>query len=223
MPSPSIQKSSSAHLRVVAVLAVLAASLFLTGCAVTGKNVLYANAMQSVPKSSQSGDLVYIFIDREGDLYPPVCIRGKNDAHQPSSCVDMSDELMLKTCKGDQCEKVATLRRYFHNTIEGKNQLDALYQLTGTHSTSHLGSRWEEVQSVLRKRAADQIRMMVESKPDARLVVLVHGYNNDYSEAEQWYDEISENIRRREPNVVFVRVHWDGLEQGFPIGIWGKA
>jgi hypothetical protein len=58
MPISSILQPFSAHLRVVAVLVALAASLFLTGCAVTGKNVLYANAMQSVPKSSQSGDPV---------------------------------------------------------------------------------------------------------------------------------------------------------------------
>ncbi len=54
-------------------------------------------------------------------------------------------------------------------------------------------------------------------------MVLVHGFNNDKVEARDWYDSARALVNAKEPDAVFLDVHWDGLTANLPPGIWSSA
>ncbi|HEX8455463.1 MAG TPA: hypothetical protein VF647_25515 [Longimicrobium sp.] len=86
-------------------------------------------------------------------------------------------------------------------------------------------AEWSRVQNALRGRVARQVRTITESGGGARrpLIVLVHGFNNNKSEASAWYTAARKEIERRLPDPAYLEVYWDGLSTSAPPAVWGAA
>lgn len=184
------------------------ACLSTAGCSY---NVRYAEDVREAGERLTcpgAGQQIALFLDREGDLYPP-------------SDISVGD-MVTPHARPIGDSGVATIFRGLSRP-EAAGQLNALFSLTGTPPGGPLDARWQHSQQRLKSRASDRIMALLSDNPDARLVVLIHGYNNDYFEAKQWYDLVSCDMHARDPSTIFVRIHWDGLKENLPISIWGKA
>lgn len=177
---------------------------FLQSCAT---NVVYKDKdRQAGEKEGQHS--TSIFIDRDGDLYPP-------------STVNMSGSMF--TTSG---ETTATLRVYFEQTSNRTEWKNLLSELRITESAT-FSETWETVQRGLFSRTVQSIKQGADNG-NRRIVFLVHGYNNEFEDAKHWYSLIEQDItnrvqERRENEPYFVRVYWDGLSQALPINIWTRA
>lgn len=70
----------------------------------------------------------------------------------------------------------------------------------------------------------------IAARPGARLVVLIHGFNNSYAEADASYARVRLAIAEADPAArhLYLQVYWDGLYRGrrtapFPISYFKKA
>lgn len=183
---------------------LLLACYFMQGCAT---NVVYSNVdrIQGALSAPQGASM---YIDRDGDLYPP-------------RSVSLGGSLFTSS-RSD----TATLKAYFSNPSSQADWL-TLLRVLDRSPVEPFNALWEKVQRVLAERLADEI--VAGSESGARAIVfLVHGYNNDFSEAQRWYKLVEADIgerfaRRGIRTPFFVRVHWDGLSQAIPVSIWTKA
>lgn len=185
------------------VLLLLACHL-MQGCAT---NIVYSNG-DRIQRALTAPLGASMYIDRDGDLYPP-------------RSVSLGGSLFTAS-RGD----TATLRAYFQKPSSQADWLTVLRVLDRS-PVEPFDVLWEKAQQGLVERVAGEI--VAGSEGGVRAVVfLVHGYNNDFSEAERWYKLVEADIRERfalrgSRSPFFVRVHWDGLSQAVPIGIWTKA
>ena len=96
--------------------------------------------------------------------------------------------------------------------------------------------RWYADRGIEYDRAAvtasisDRINGQLAANPDARLVFLIHGFNNSFERGRLAFEGVRTAIRETEAEnrLVFVQVHWDGLFKGkgtapAPLTYWGKS
>ncbi len=84
---------------------------------------------------------------------------------------------------------------------------------------------WKQAQARLWKKYANEIHKVAEVSSDNRLVFLIHGFNNTFSQAESNFSKIENRLRSidKSDNLIFVEIYWDGFE-GPPLsGAWSKA
>lgn len=148
-----------------------------------------------------------IYFDRYGDLYPGTAV---------SFCRDSLQD-------GDG------LRDFFaRNSARSGSawrQLIADTGLSSMEAQADFPIAWQAVQTRLKERAMERIRELgaVEGRP---VVMLVHGFNNEFESARSDYDSIRTIVDSRlgRENVRYLDVYWDGMNKAFiPIGIWGEA
>jgi len=194
---------------------ILAASLLMVGgCAFNEKaNVTYIEAVRTVSTLPNPDQTVHIFVDRNGDLYPP-------------SKAGFTREGMEASHDHSTSEDYSSLWRYANNPNHRNQVISHINQEMPAAQVCIDGTMqecWRGYQKHLKAQTAFKLQELLSRHPCRRMVILLHGYNNDYSDAANWYDSVSSDINRRYPGTLFVRVHWDGLGQSIPVGIWGNA
>lgn len=192
--------------RVFRILTLLIAALFLSGC-FGGRSVVYGDLIQATKTCPPPGDQITLFVDREGDLYPPSQVVVKSD--KMTEGLGGTDDLAL-------------LEPYFRNSDHSKDW-SSMLRAVDLQPSGDFQKDWVEVQTRLRRQASADILKLIQRPEQPRIVVLIHGYNNDYWEAATWYDRVSCDIRARDEKTVFVRIHWDGRKEKLPITIWSDA
>ncbi|MFB2648033.1 hypothetical protein [Shewanella mangrovisoli] len=151
---------------------------------------------------------ISVFFDRDGDLYPP-------------SAVTMNGSMF--TASRDD---TATLRAYFEQ-VSNRRDWESLLTEMSIDNSSNPAEVWSDVQSKLFSNVIESI-VKGSNSGNRKIIFLVHGYNNEFKDAESWYKPVEQDIKERakdrgEQDPYFVRVHWDGLSQTIPISIWTKA
>lgn len=180
-----------------------AALLVHTGCA-SISNVVYTADQRKASSSS-------IFMDRSGDLYPPVAVHV--DPDRMSGKIDGCDDYPT--------DGEFTLRAYFFREEQGNtsNWTDLL-SATNVVASDDFCRDWSEVQSRLRKAIVADINKSTEKE----VLLVVHGYNNDYNKANKWIDGFNDAVVELRPGVRVVKLYWDGLiGPDYGIGPWGEA
>lgn len=78
--------------------------------------------------------------------------------------------------------------------------------------------------------AAEYIKGILQGSPGSRLVVLIHGFNNDYADASAQYEALRGAIKLADPLArhIYLQVYWDGLFKGpgtatAPLSYFAKA
>lgn len=183
--------------------AVLLLLLSLPGVALA-RHVLYPEGERADPKPS-------FFMDRAGDLYPPAMV-----------IVDTRGMLV-----GDAASpEFATLRGlYRRKAAEPANaEFAAVLASAGVSPSGDFDRDWAQVQENYRSALADRIHAAAKGRK--HVVLLIHGFNNDYREASAWYAAVEEDFSRYAAayggDVAFVRMYWDGLSAN-PAAIWTMA
>jgi hypothetical protein len=192
--------------KVFRILALSIAALFLSGC-FGGRSVVYGDLIQATKTCPPPGDQITLFVDREGDLYPPSQVVVKSDK--------MTEDL-------GGTDDLALLEPYFRNS-EDPEVWSSMLRAVDLQPSGDFQKDWVEVQTRLRRQASADILKLIQRPEQPRIVVLIHGYNNDYWEAATWYDRVSCDIRARDEKTVFLRIHWDGRKEDLPITIWSDA
>lgn len=171
---------------------------------VSARHVLYSEGERADPRLS-------FFMDRRGDLYPPADV-----------LVDMRGML-----KGDaENPEFATLKGLYRrkSAEPGNKEWLSILAAAKVTPTSDFEHDWQDVQNAFRAELADRIRKAAGGQDE--VVLLVHGFNNDYGDAVEWYDRVEESFSRYASayghKAVFVRMYWDGLV-GNPAAIWTMA
>lgn len=173
---------------------VLIATVLMGGCS-TFRNVVYT---QDERRTEQPA----FFMDRRGDLYPP------------------GDVYVSKWGVLGHRFKEANLEAHFRRQARRQSpDWQQLLRSAGVQATGNFESDWNSVQNVLVRRAADTFKH--EGAGDVLLVV--HGFNNDFRKANEWLDPFQDHIRQAHPGTHVVRMYWDGLSNRTGIGIWGEA
>jgi hypothetical protein len=176
--------------------------VMLAGCA-TKTQVLYSGDQRSTPQLS-------FFMDRAGDLYPPASVP-----------VDDSEMLATRSA-GD----FATLRATYREKAKESKSHDwpALLSATGVTSGGSFEQDWEHIQAALQTDLAGRITR--EASDADGIVLLIHGFNNTYAEATEWYEFVEADLSRyaasKGQDLAFVRMYWNGLT-GSPPSIWTAA
>lgn len=173
----------------------------LTGCA-TRSQVHYSEGDRAATSLS-------FFMDRAGDLYPPPQIR--------------VDEVALVTPRNK--EKFATLEALYRDYASARDpRWVELLAAVRVESSGEFEADWKRVQTALRTDLAGRITQAAEGKDD--VILLIHGFNNTYREASDWYDRVVDEFSRYESaynrKPTFVRMYWNGLT-GSPPRIWTAA
>lgn len=191
------------------LILVATVSMLLTGCAT---NVLFSD-IERLPHPEQN--VISLVYDRYGDLYP------SDRVHIPARALRQNrrrseNELALAPYFEDQWRRGSEVWR--------KLLAEAPFFTPGADTSFPLA--WNDVQANLRQRAVQRINHLTQNQPGAprrTLVVLVHGFNNDKTEALTWYNEVRQVVRGHLPDAVFLDVFWDGLSAKLPPGIWSSA
>lgn len=191
-------------IRLLACTVALFVCAFLQGCAT---NVVYNNKdrIEGALKQPYGTSL---YIDRDGSIYPPPSVQ------------------LAGTLFSSSGRSTATLRAYFDQPSV-QSEWRALLSELGLPSDGAFDDLWAKSQSELVARAAQSI--VKGSGQGARpIIFLVHGYNNDFTDAKDWYQLVENDItarvqQRQGLTPFFVRVHWDGLSQAVPVNIWTRA
>lgn len=186
--------------------------LSVTAC--RGGNVLLGDAIAAAPSPQQEPRDLRLYYDRDGDLYPgkllPVATPNAGFLGLPHRY---------------------RLQRHFelslHNDPPGfwEGVLDSL-KLSGSGDSLAL---WTAVQDSLNARAVSQLRELLQSGNDAppTLVVMIHGFNNNASDADGAYAVLQDTLVRggyvNSARTVFLKIFWDGLTNDVGIPIWGEA
>ncbi|ASR43607.1 hypothetical protein BEN78_09705 [Xanthomonas citri pv. mangiferaeindicae] len=175
---------------------IVVAMMAHIGCS-TYTNVTYSKAERKTYNPA-------FFMDREGDLYPPGEVY-----------VDRQGVLGPGIRK-----RSAHLKGYYRRQAEAQSaDWAALVRATGITPTTDFDRDWTAIQAHLRARAI----ALFQHGPDEDVLLVVHGFNNDFEDADEWIDVLDRDIRERRPRTRVVRMYWDGLARDVPIGIWAKA
>lgn len=74
------------------------------------------------------------------------------------------------------------------------------------------------------------IQDAMKLSPESRLVVLIHGFNNDYADANSQYMAFREAVKMADPSAhhIYLEIYWDGLFKGrgtapAPLSYFAKA
>jgi hypothetical protein len=196
-------------MRIERLTLVLLLSLMLTGC--TATNVLFANRERGPHPDPEVISIIY---DRYGSLYP-------------SPAVDVPESALRMVRSPSQ--QMFRLSAYFRDQRADRTPawqaLMAEAPVFTPGADTSFDIAWRDVQAVLRNGAVRRIEHLALGRGGTPrpLIVLVHGFNNDKSEALQWYKDARDLVRARHPDAVFLDVHWDGLTANLPPGIWSSA
>lgn len=193
------------------IMIALVLCLLVHGEAVAKQNI-YDN------KTRESATGTAFFMDRVGDLYPP-----------PSVKLDTTrmDWTGADTPNADnEGPEFATLKRLYSWKSTRRNDPDwqALLAHTSVTQTGSFDADWTSVQDILRNHIANEISALGDQDD---VTMLVHGYNNGYGAASDWYTKVERNLREAASGhgrrVAFVHMYWDGLEGRTPFFIWMPA
>lgn len=190
-----------------AALALLLAPA-LAGCGAA--NVLFADRERG---PHPDPDVVSIIYDRYGSLYP-----------SPTVDVPASALRMVRTPSQQMFRLSAYFRDQHAQSTPVWQALLAEAPLSTPGAAASFDAAWRDVQASLRGQVVRRIERLALAGGEPRpLVVLVHGFNNDKKEARDWYDAARLLVERKEPDAVYLDVHWDGLTASVPPGIWESA
>lgn len=192
--------------------AIVFASLLASSSALASQ-VIYTDEQRKGEGSSA------IFMDRAGDLYPPAEI-GLDTFH------------MLNVRNGDRpyvhpsADEFAILRSLYEWKSSQSEDRDwtSLLAYAGVTKSGDFSRDWIAVQAKLRKDAAEKINVLGRQ---GDVVLLIHGFNNNYEAASRWYVHAEAEMRSAAAEhgrpVSFARLYWDGLDGRTPFFIWSKA
>lgn len=180
--------------RIKRLCLVLIAALAGSSCS-TYRNVVYTQKERGTEQAA-------VFMDRRGDLYPP------------------SSVYVSKFGVMGRRFKEANLEAHFQRqATKQSSDWQELLSATKVTSTGDFSSDWSLVQSKLISEAAEKFKR--DGATDVLLVV--HGFNNDFKKANDWLDPFQESIQQARPGTHVVRLYWDGLYKPMGVGIWGEA
>lgn len=180
--------------RIKRLCVILVAALAASGCS-TYRNVVYTQKERSTEQPA-------LFMDRRGDLYPPASV------------------YVSKWGVMGRRFKEANLEAYFgRQASRQSSHWQELLHATGVQPTGNFDTDWNLVQRELVRQAVKKFKR--EGATDVLLVV--HGFNNDFEKANNWLDAFQANIQQTRPGTHVVRLYWDGLSNRTGIGIWGEA
>lgn len=182
-------------------------AMMLALCAVTST----ASAQRVVFSEAERADSQTAFyMDGQGDLYPPASIR-----------IDYRDMTAARPV-----DEYATLKALFKEMAEKPDdrQWRAVLASAKVRPSGNFEADWAAVQTAYRQQTAERIRTAAQGAD--QVVLLIHGFNNDYRDATDWYAAVEEDFNRfaksQGTKVSFVRMYWDGLV-GSPPAIWTAA
>ncbi len=180
--------------RIKTLCLILIAGVLASGCS-TFRNVVYTQEERRTERSA-------FFMDRRGDIYPP------------------GEVYVSKWGVWGRSFKEANLEAHFRRQAR-RQSLDWQQLLLSTQvkPTGDFDSDWNSVQRVLVRLAADQFNREGASE----VLLVVHGFNNDFEKANEWLDPFQDHIQQARPKTHVVRMYWDGLSNRTGIGIWGEA
>lgn len=178
--------------------------VLLQGCA---SSVVYSNK-DRLEGALQQPYGTSLYIDRNGSIYPP-------------SSVQLAGSLFSSSGRS-----TATLRAYFAQP-SAQDEWRGLLSKLGLPIEGDFDDLWVNSQRALVANAAQSI-VTGSARGSRPIVFLVHGYNNNFDDADAWYrlveNDITARVQGREGLIpFFVRVHWDGLTQALPVNIWTRA
>ena len=174
-------------------------SLFITGCA---SNIYYFE--QASKQESTQNNTTSLFIDAFGGLYPK--------------------ETLPKHWQQTNSEFEAMLFKLFHANNQRCDELKRKQEAYLLCKASAELSSWRDAQSTLWQSRADYIFSQIEGQ-DKDLVILIHGFNNEYKESSSNISLLVDEVEKYRGNKAFffVKVFWDGFTTNTGLGAWGKA
>lgn len=186
---------------------VFCCAVFLGGCFnMGGKNVPFGCQIQARPSASQ--DVIDMYFDRVGDLYPDRSIEVDDGGIQAA----------------------LTLKQYFSTspptscrTAGEANGSAGPCSISGMKDPART-VRWNTVQDQQFELAAKGLADRLKLKPQSPLVVLIHGFR--VQDAGCAYADVRNRMDSHlagRPKPVYLQVHWDGLYSPAPFGVWGEA
>lgn len=137
-----------------------------------------------------------IYIDREGNTYPP------SDLYQFNQGLFFNPKQ-----RNDQTSR---LSMYFKNDSVGLSKICNSYGIK---------TNFDTMQGYLLKAYADRINKEVQK--GKKIVFLIHGFNSDYESTLNSYAVFRGALSARK-DIAIVEVFWDGLTKS-PMRIWPKA
>lgn len=184
--------------RLVALLPVLLSGGLLSACHT--HNVVF-------PSRPTPGEprVIEVYYDRVGDLYPDGDI--PIDIGRPY--IELANQFRKR-----RREQVWT---------DLKRQTGV-----GGSAAMTFEKQWAAVQEVLIQRNAERIVRAIQRPGGSHrtLAILVHGFNNNRAEAEDWYKAAQPHFGNPD-DVAFLHVYWDGLETTgiapLPVKSWTGA
>ncbi|MEH6420085.1 alpha/beta hydrolase [Pseudomonas sp. CGJS7] len=170
-------------------------------------NVVYEDSIR------QNAKLLSFFVDRAGDLYPPGDVSVDDKA--------LRNRDLRRPFNRNESPDYATLRALYRWEWANRTpRWRALAELSATPLTpdADFDQAWSLIQQVLRAKLTADLKAL----RNRHVMLLVHGFNNDFKDATAWYAKVEESIAAQQTDVAFVRMYWDGLSD-MPLKIWGEA
>jgi hypothetical protein len=136
------------------------------------------------PETPTSDNVVRIYIDQNGSVYP------KDRKY------DVKDNVFYSPDNGN----VADLKSYYtKNDVKTYKKLQRHYHL----------KKWSAIQDTMLTECANLVNQKLQ--PNGKLVILVHSFNNPMPEND--YQEMEEaiNAKLHNNNTVYLEVYWDGF------------
>lgn len=191
--------------KTIRLLGALAFIALQSACS-TSPVVFSAKERRDAVQHAVPAQELVAFVDRHGNLYPGPEVEVNLDA---------------MTAVSEHSAEFASLEALYKRGADPEGWAKMRAQ-AGVPDTGTFDEQWNLVQTKLRASLVQQIQQRTQgTRP---LVILIHGFNNDYATAYAWYHLVSEDVRKLQRDAVVLRLHWDGMVQsGVPVFIWREA
>ncbi|WP_159062712.1 hypothetical protein [Alteromonas abrolhosensis] len=184
-------------------LALLMIVFLTAGCATHVYYVEQASSQEKVDKES-----INIFVDAFGSIYPKS---------------GLDSNIAKSIDKYDGLYELIISEEFDCTSIKASTEVEQLCTIKDKQKAL---DHWRIVQNKIWKSRAKHIYQSLIGT-ERELIVLIHGYNNNFNESSNNFELFKEHISKyAEPEsreFLFVNIHWDGFE-GNPIsGAWSRA
>ena len=178
--------------------------------------VFYANI------DNEHDQYVDVFVDGYGDIYPnagfpsdPLLMGKPNNA--TGSILNQALHPESQLCANENV----------YGATEAELLCDALPPAPCNYNVTFpcdIPPAWTKAQQQLWENRGKEIYQMLLGSDKDEVLFLVHGFNNDYTDSNQWYEaQVISRVRNLGHDPVVVRVFWDGFKNGVIGGSWGMA
>lgn len=153
------------------------------------------NDFNSFKEIDRSDDVIRLYFDREGFLYPKYSIPKTDFYNSYSRLFDVFQQ-----------------KEFAKSMFESEG---LTYETTGSDTVD-----FETLQDAIIERSVNKINQLSENR---KLLFLIHGYNNTAVEAKSSYEYAQQIIKKKYPDESFqvVEVYWDGLHNdGSSLNSW---